>query len=132
MRDPRGEDNLRVPTDPAPDPIAAEGGWHLRSMVHEMGVPQDPRTQSPRRADRRKLVSPDYLLQVLNQRLDAYGHCHSCRFAGPIRRLSEPEVDGRNWSRYIPLVCSTGVLPGCARVAERIISDAALEYNLFD
>lgn len=95
-----------------------------------MEVPHDARPESQRRAVRRKPVSPDYLLQVLNQRLDAYGHCHSCRFAGPVRRLAEPEEDGRNWSRYIPLVCSTSVQPGCARAAERIIADASLEYNL--
>lgn len=97
-----------------------------------MGVPQDVGPQSQRRPDRRKLVTPEYLLQLLNQRLEAYGHCHTCHFAGPIRRLAEPEADGRNWSRYIPLVCSTAVMPGCARAAERIIADASLEYNLVE
>lgn len=91
-----------------------------------MEVPHDLRPHSPRR----KQVSPEYLLQILNQRLDAYGHCHSCRFAGPVRLLPEPEEDGRNWSRYLPLVCSTAVQPGCTRVAERIIADASLEFNL--
>lgn len=97
-----------------------------------MGVPHDARSETQRRPLRRKLVTAEYLLQLLNQRLEAYGHCHSCRFAGPIRPLAEPEDDGRNWSRFIPLVCSTSVKPGCARVAERIIADASLEYNLLD
>lgn len=78
----------------------------------------------------RKLVSPERLLVLLNQRLETYGHCHSCRFAGPIRRLREPDDDGRNWSRYIALVCLDGVSGGCSRLAERIIADATQEYNL--
>jgi hypothetical protein len=80
----------------------------------------------------RNLVSPDRLLDLLNQRLETYGHCSSCRLAGPIRRLREPEDDGRNWSRYIALVCLSGVSAGCSRLAERIIDDAAQEYNLED
>lgn len=80
----------------------------------------------------RKRVHPERLLLLLNNRLEAYGHCRSCRFAGPIRRLAEPADDGRNWSRYVALVCESGVASGCARAAERILSDAASEYNLSD
>lgn len=80
----------------------------------------------------RKLVSPERLLVLLNQRLETYGQCSRCRFAGPIRRLKDPEEDGRNWSRYIALVCLNGVSGGCSRLAERIIGDAAQEYNLVD
>lgn len=80
----------------------------------------------------RKYVSPERLLRLLNQRLEGYGHCFSCHFVGPIRRLDEPEEDGRNWSRFIPLVCSNGVAGGCARLAERIIEDATHEYNLWE
>ncbi len=80
----------------------------------------------------RKLVSPDRLLRLLNERLESYGHCHSCRFAGPIRRLDVPADDGRNWSRYVALVCSNGVAGGCARLAERIIEETTREYNLWD
>jgi hypothetical protein len=69
---------------------------------------------------------------VLNERLEGYGHCRSCHFGGPIRRLEEPELDGRNWSRFIPLVCTAAVASGCVRAAERIIEDAAAEYNLTD
>jgi hypothetical protein len=86
-----------------------------------MAVPRDPD---------RKLVSPERLLVLLNRRLDSYGHCHNCRLSGPVRRLKDPEDDGRNWSRYIALVCTDGVSPGCSRLAERIISDAGREYNL--
>lgn len=78
----------------------------------------------------RKLVTPERLLKLLNQRLEGYGHCHSCRFAGPIRCLEEPTDDGRNWSHFVPLVCSDGIGSGCTRIAERILGDAALEYNL--
>lgn len=78
----------------------------------------------------RKRLTPEQLLLVLNERLRGYGHCESCHFAGPIRRLVEPESDGRNWSRYIALVCTTSVASGCVRVAERIIGDAVGEYNL--
>lgn len=88
---------------------------------------QDPTSARP---PRRKLVAPDHLLRLLNQRLEAYGHCHNCRFVGPINPLREPEDDGRNWSRYVALVCRSGVGSGCARLAERIIADAASEYNL--
>ena len=95
-----------------------------------MEAPHDVGSQSQRRPGRRKQVSAEYLLQLLNQRLESYGHCHTCHFAGPIRPLAEPEDDGRNWSRYIALVCSTAVKPGCSRAAERIIADASLEYNL--
>jgi len=51
---------------------------------------------------------------------------------GPIRRLSAPEDDGRNWSRFIPLVCGSASGGGCIRLAERIIDDAIREYNLWD
>jgi len=79
---------------------------------------------------KRKLVSPERLLRLLNQRLEGYGHCHTCRFAGPIRLLEEPTDDGRNWSHFVPLVCTDGVASGCKRIAERILDDAALEFNL--
>lgn len=80
----------------------------------------------------RKLVSAERLLKLLNQRLEGYGHCHGCRLEGPLRRLTEPEEDGRNWSRYIPLVCGSSAAAGCIRLAERIIDDATREYNLWD
>jgi hypothetical protein len=78
----------------------------------------------------RKQVSSERLLRLLNQRLDSYGHCHKCHFVGPIRPLHEMADDGRNWSVFVPLVCSDGVASGCKRIAERIIDDAAIEYNL--
>ena len=78
----------------------------------------------------RKLVAPDRLLRVLNQRLESYGHCHTCRFVGPIRTLDEEADDGRNWSRSVPFVCTDGVGSGCRRIAQRILDDASLEYNL--
>lgn len=80
----------------------------------------------------RKLVSPEHLLRLLNQRLEGYGHCHGCKLVGPIRRLAEPEEDGRNWSRFIPLVCGSASAGGCIRLAERIIDDATREYNLLE
>jgi hypothetical protein len=79
---------------------------------------------------RRKVVTPDRLLRLLNQRMEHYGHCHNCRFVGPIRKLEEPTEDGRNWSRFVALVCASGVAGGCARIAERILEDATVEYNL--
>lgn len=82
------------------------------------------------RPRRRKTVSPERLLRLLNARLQAYGSCHACNFAGPIRPLAEVTEDGRNWSHFIPLVCSDGVASGCRRIAERILDDATLEYNL--
>lgn len=85
-----------------------------------------------RRAPERKLVSAERLLRLLNQRLEGYGHCHGCTLVGPIRRLAEPEEDGRNWSRFIPLVCGNASGGGCVRLAERIIDDATREYNLWD
>lgn len=84
------------------------------------------------RPQQRKLVSPDRLLRLLNQRMEGYGHCHGCSLVGPIRRLNEPEEDGRNWSRFIPLVCGSASAGGCIRLAERIIDDATREYNLWD
>lgn len=86
--------------------------------------------ESAPRPIKRKAVSPERLLRLLNQRLEGYGHCHSCRFAGPIRPLEEPAEDGRNWSRFVPFVCSDGMGSGCKRIAERILEDASLEYNL--
>ena len=80
----------------------------------------------------RKLVSPERLLRLLNQRLEGYGHCHGCELVGPIRRLQQEAEDGRNWSRYIPLVCGSASGSGCIRLAERIIDDATREYNLWD
>jgi hypothetical protein len=91
-----------------------------------MTVSERPSARRPQK----KNVTPERLLRVLNERLDGYGHCGSCQFAGPIRRLPEPEEDGRNWSRFIALVCTAAVGSGCTRVAERIIDDAAQEYNL--
>ena len=80
----------------------------------------------------RKLVSAERLLRLLNQRLESYGTCHSCKLVGPIKRLADPDDDGRNWSRFIPLVCGTAAAGGCIRIAERIIDDATREYNLWD
>jgi hypothetical protein len=84
---------------------------------------------SPRPVER-KVVSAPRLLTLLNKRLDSYGHCHQCRFVGPIRHLDEVAEDGRNWNVYVPFVCSESVGSGCKRIAERILDDAALEYNL--
>jgi hypothetical protein len=95
-------------------------------------TPTDPSAADHRAASQRKLVSPDRLLRLLNQRLEAYGHCHSCKMMGPIKRLAEPEEDGRNWSRFIPLVCASASGGGCIRLAERIIDDATREYNLWE
>jgi hypothetical protein len=95
-----------------------------------MTLSDDPRDRA--RPPRRKLVSPERLIHLLNQRLEGYGHCHSCQFVGPIRRLDEPDEDGRNWSRFIALVCTNGVAGGCSRLAERIIEDATHEYNLWE
>jgi hypothetical protein len=78
----------------------------------------------------RKVVSAERLLRILNARLEGYGHCHSCRFAGPVRTLEEVTDDGRNWSNFVPLLCSDGIASGCKRIADRILSDAALEYNI--
>ena len=86
----------------------------------------------PRPEQQRKLVSAERLLRLLNQRLEGYGHCHGCSLAGPIKRLSDPAEDGRNWSRFIPLVCGNASAGGCIRLAERIIDDATREYNLWD
>jgi hypothetical protein len=94
-----------------------------------MAAPQDPAGRTP---TRRRQVTAEQLLTILNDRLDGYGHCRKCQFAGPIRPLPEPEPDGRNWSRYIPLVCTSAVGSGCVRVAERIIEDAASEYSVMD
>lgn len=89
----------------------------------------EPDEHTPRPI-KRKQVSPDRLLRLLNERLEGYGHCHTCRFVGPIRALGDLAEDGRNWSRFVPFVCSDGVGSGCKRIAERILEDAALEYNL--
>lgn len=78
----------------------------------------------------RKVVSGIYLLELLNQRLARYAQCQDCTFAGPIRRLKEPEEGGRNWSRYISLTCSGSVPAGCKRIAERVLDDVSREYNL--
>lgn len=79
---------------------------------------------------KRKIVSGERLLRLLNQRLENYGHCHACHFVGPVRLLEEIAEDGRNWSSSIPLVCSDGIGSGCRRIAQRILEDAAVEYNL--
>lgn len=78
----------------------------------------------------RKLVSPERLLRLLNQRLENYGHCHTCRFVGPIRTLADTTEDGRNWNNSVAFVCSEGMASGCKRIAQRILDDAAAEYNL--
>lgn len=82
------------------------------------------------RPAKRKLVTPERLLRLLNQRLESYGHCHTCRFVGPIRSLEDLADDGRNWSRSVAFVCSDGMGSGCKRIAQRILDDAAAEYNL--
>lgn len=89
--------------------------------AHEERSPRPPK---------RKLVSPERLLRLLNQRLENYGHCHTCRFVGPIRSLQDEADDGRNWSRSVAFVCSDGMGSGCKRIAQRILDDAAAEYNL--
>lgn len=79
---------------------------------------------------KRKVVTPERLLQLLNQRLENYGHCHTCHFVGPIRALASEADDGRNWNRSVAFVCSEGMGSGCKRIAQRILDDAAAEYNL--
>lgn len=91
---------------------------------------KDHEADYARRPITRKLVSPERLLRLLNQRLESYGHCHTCSFVGPIRGLDVEADDGRNWSRSVPLVCSEGVGSGCRRIAQRILEDASTEYNL--
>ncbi len=93
-------------------------------------TPGVPTSGGSARPAERKLVSPKQLLDLLNHRLEGYGHCGHCTIAGPVRYLDEVAVDGRNWSTYLPLVCSEDVGSGCRRIAERIIDDAAAEYNL--
>ena len=118
MRDPANDDAERRRPAPRRPEESDRGG--------------DDSTVSRRVPPGRKLVSPERLLELLNQRLAAYGHCHNCRFAGPIKRLEEERPDGRNWSRYIPLTCGSQTAGGCSRVANRIIDDATLEYNLHE
>jgi hypothetical protein len=89
-----------------------------------------PNEERPGRPPRRKVVSPERLLRLLNQRLENYGHCHACRFVGPIRALDDETEDGRNWSQSVAFVCSQGMGSGCKRIAQRILDDAAAEYNL--
>lgn len=91
---------------------------------------RDTPEEEVRRPVTRKVVTADNLIRLLNKRLESYGHCHSCSFVGPIRILDEPAEDGRNWSHFVPFVCSDGVGSGCRRIAERILDDAAIEYNL--
>ena len=76
-----------------------------------------------------QVITPEALLLLLNQRLDNYGHCHSCHFVGPLRLLDEEADDGRNWSHSVPLVCSDGVGSGCKRIAQRILDDALTGYE---
>lgn len=90
----------------------------------------DPTDEPVVRPRVRKVVGPERLLALLNERLEGYGHCHACRFVGPIHPLEEPTDDGRNWNFFIPLVCSDEIGSGCRRIAERILDDAAAEYNV--
>lgn len=120
-----------------------ESGWHERLTDLEAELrdaertvrpapapPSEKEAPSARALPERRLVEPEALLALLNERLDAYGQCYGCQFAGPIRRLSEPAEDGRNWSRFLALSCSNRLVGGCARLAQRIVDDAGTEYNL--
>ncbi len=120
-----------------------ETGWHARLTELEAELRDAQRSQrqptvapapkampSSRALPERRLVTAEALLALLNERLEAYGQCYGCQFAGPIRRLAEPADDGRNWSRFLALSCSNRLVGGCARLAQRIVDDAGAEYNL--
>ena len=80
---------------------------------------------------RRKLVSPDQMLGLLNTALAADQDCRRCRFVGQIWRMPEVATVDCNWSAAtLHLRCSGHATEPCQDAAQRVLADIRLEYNL--
>lgn len=78
----------------------------------------------------RERVSPERLLEILNERLSEYDQCENCEIPKPPYRLREPREDGLNWSTQIQLNCSGRSTDACAEVLPAIVQEVASEYNV--
>ena len=76
-------------------------------------------------------LSAAELQQVLNEQLAGYAECDGCTLKKPLP-LREPCDDGCNWSTDVHVTCvgRRANPAGCAKIAARIVAEAAREYNL--
>ena len=78
-------------------------------------------------------LSAAELQQVLNEQLAGYAECDGCTLKRPWA-LGEPRDDGCNWSIDVQVTCvgRRANAADCAKIAVRIVAEAAREYNLKD
>jgi hypothetical protein len=78
---------------------------------------------------KRKLVSQDELLKVMNSELAKHDQCTDCHFTS-ILALREVDEDGCNWSSMVNLRCSGVPSDICWPIANRISAKAREKFNL--
>ncbi len=76
-------------------------------------------------------LSAAELQRMLNEQLAEYAECDGCTLKRPWA-LREPRDDGRNWSTNVHVTCvgRRANAAACAKIAARIVAEAAREYNL--
>lgn len=81
----------------------------------------------------RILVSRAELQRMLNEQLAEYTECDGCTLKRPWA-LREPRDDGCNWSTDVHVTCvgRRANAADCAKIAVRIVAEAARDYNLKD
>ena len=78
----------------------------------------------------RKMVSALDLLARVNASLAEHEEGEGCEFQGPIRRLSVPADDGRNWSDVLTLCCGGQPASDCSEAAMQVLRRAAAIFNV--
>ena len=81
----------------------------------------------------RILVSRAELQRMLNEQLAEYAECDGCTLKRPWA-LRKPRAYGRNWSIDVHVTCvgRRANAADCAKIAVRIVAEAARDYNLKD
>ena len=79
----------------------------------------------------RTLVTRAELQEILNEKLGEFEECDGCTLRQQVP-LQEPREDGCNWSTDVQVRCvgGRGSATACAKVAARIVAEAARDYNL--
>lgn len=76
---------------------------------------------------RREYVTPERLLEVLNEKLHEDEECQDCEFRRPPHGPKDPDEDGCNWSSSPDLL---GRCSGCGPNLTYVIQWTRERYNL--